>query len=75
MGVALSIHGKARSYGSFSLGVSSISQSYKVSSGIFPTMDSIYRTNYPVSRSQVVLLILSFSSDDKNIRNKYACYL
>ena len=59
----------------FSLGISFRSQYYGVSSRMLLAMDSEVRTGYPITGSQVVLLIISFYICEKNCSIEYPCYL
>ena len=55
--------------GPFLLGVSLRNQSSRIYSSMLPAIDAVARNGYPVSGSQVVLLVVSFSDGDKNCRN------
>ena len=66
MGAALSITGQTRSSGPFSSGISLRIQSSRISSRMFLFADYGARNGSIVSRSQVVLLIIYFSSGENN---------
>ena len=74
MGAALSMRGQMMSSGYFSSGILSRIQSSSVSSRML-IMDSEASTGSTVSGSQVMRLILSFSSGDNICRSKLPCSL